>query len=239
MFTPSTRTLLILVVGIALVLNSFAAAGIAFAEPAAERDTHAHHSTDSIDSTGDSFDRSSSSSVSLSVASSTVTSIVFLAGHSRSDGTDPLEHDLRKELHDDIHQTSGTYVSDLRETYDIHRSTLRYHLDVLERRGLVSSDTIFGQLWYAPAGSDGNELRAALTNDTIGELVDSIALLEPVSVTDLASEVERSPSTVSYHLERLEYEGIIEQERRSTTVLSRLASDVRTEFESLEDSAGP
>lgn len=239
MFTPSTRTLLILVVGIALVLNSFAAAGIAFAEPAGEHDTHAHHSTDSIDSTGDSFDRSSSSSASLSVASSTVTSIVFLAGHSRSDGTDPLEHDLRKELHDDIHQTSGTYVSDLRETYDIHRSTLRYHLDVLERRGLVSSDTIFGQLWYAPAGSDGNELRAALTNDTIGELVDSIALLEPVSVTDLASEVERSPSTVSYHLERLEYEGVIEQERRSTTVLSRLASDVRTEFESLEDSADP
>lgn len=236
MSTQSTRTLLILVVGIILVLNSFGASGVALSEPTGERNTHVDHGTETIELTSGTFDRSSSSST-LSVAYSTATYIIFLAGHNNTDSSDPLEHDIRKEIYDAIHQPPGTYASDLQEAYDIHRSTLRYHLGILEREGLISSKTIFGELWYYPSESDANELRAALNNDTTGEIVTAIARLEPVSVTDLASEVERSPSTVSYHLERLEDEGLIEQERRSATVLSRLAPDARAELETPENSA--
>lgn len=240
MFTRSTRILLISAVGIVLVLNSVAAAGTAFTEPTDEYTAHSHHGAEPITSTSGALDSSSSANTILSASSATATSIVLLAGHSRSGGADPLEHDVREEIHEIAHRASGIYVSDLQETCDHHRSTLRHHLEVLEEEALLSSETIFGKLWYYPSGSDVNQLRAALTHDPTGEILEAIARLEPVSVTDLASEVDRSSSTVSHHLDRLEDKGLIEQEHRSTSVLSRLEPDVRTELETPanpEDSA--
>ncbi|MFC7231649.1 helix-turn-helix domain-containing protein [Saliphagus sp. GCM10025308] len=95
--------------------------------------------------------------------------------------------------------------------------------------------TVFGKLWYYPTGSDTNQLRAALTHEPTGDILETIARLEPISVTDLAEEVDRSDSTVSHHLERLEDKGLVEQERGSTTVLSRLAPEARAEFETTSE----
>ncbi|USZ71399.1 winged helix-turn-helix transcriptional regulator [Natronosalvus halobius] len=171
----------------------------------------------------------------LSISPSTVTSIIFLAGHSHSRSADLLEHDVRKEVYETVHQTSGIYVGDLRETHDLHRSTLRYHLDVLEQAELLASETVFGKVWYYPAGSDTNQLRAAFIHEPTGDILEAIARLEPVSVTDLANEVDRTDSTVSHHLDRLEEKGLIEQERRNTTVLSRLVPEARAELETVSD----
>ncbi|WP_312911654.1 winged helix-turn-helix transcriptional regulator [Natronosalvus caseinilyticus] len=233
MLIRPTRTVLIAAVGIVLVLNSFAATGLVVGESTSEPTTHSRNDSGLIEPS-DTVD-STSSETTLSVSSSTVTSIVFLAGHAHSRSSDPLDHDVRQELYETVHQTSGIYLGDLRESHDLHRSTLRYHLEVLEQAELLASVTVFGKLWYYPAGSDTNHLRAALTHEPTGDILEAIARLEPVSVTDLADEVDRSDSTVSHHLERLETKGLVEQERGSTTVLSRLAPEARGEFETTSE----
>lgn len=235
MFTRSTRALLLLVVGTVLVLNSFAATGVALTEPAFEHEAYSQHGVESIKSTSDAVKRSFSSDTDLLTPSSTAVSIVLLTEHGRSGGSAPLEHDARNEIHEKVNQTSGAYVSDLQDVCDLHRSTLRYHLEVLEREELLASETLFGKLWYYPSDNDVKELRAALAHDPTGEILEAIARLEPVNVTDLASEVDRSSSTVSHHLVRLEEEGLVEQERCSTAVLSRLPPDVRTELGTSEN----
>ncbi|MFC7213539.1 winged helix-turn-helix transcriptional regulator [Saliphagus sp. GCM10025334] len=234
MLTRPTRAILIAAVGIILVLNSFAATGIVVGESTSEPTTHSRNDAGVIEPTPDTVD-STSSETTLSISSSTVTSIVFLAGHAHSRSSDPLDHDVRQELYETVHQTAGMYLGDLRESHDLHRSTLRYHLEVLEQAELLASVTVFGKLWYYPAGSDTNQIRAALTHEPTGDILETIARLEPVSVTDLADEVDRSDSTVSHHLERLEAKGLVEQERGSTTVLSRLAPEARDEFETTSE----
>ncbi|UTF54743.1 winged helix-turn-helix transcriptional regulator [Natronosalvus rutilus] len=233
MLTRSTRAILIAAVGIVLILHSFAATGIVVGESTSEPTTHSRNDAGLI-KPPDTVD-SKSSETTLSVSPSTVTSIVFLAGHAYSGSSDPLEHDVRQDIYETVHQTSGIYIGDLRETHDLHRSTLRYHLEVLEQEELLASETVFGKIWYYPAGSDTNQLRAALTHEPTGDILEAIARLEPVSVTDLANEVDRSDSTVSHHLERLEDKGLVEQERGSTTVLSRLAPEARAEFETTSE----
>lgn len=154
--------------------------------------------------------------------------IIFLAGYSRFDDSDPLHHDARGEIHDAINAEPGVYVNKLQSVTEMPRSTLRYHLKILEREGLVNSEKILGTVRYYPSQTQSDELAIALERDATASVLRGIARHEPVSVSGLADVVDRSPSTVHYHLDRLSAEGLIERERDGESVKVSLHADART-----------
>lgn len=147
-------------------------------------------------------------------------------GYQRHDGSNPIEHDGRERLHDLVHREPGIHLSALSQTADIPLSTARYHLRVLEREGLITGTRIRGRRRYLPPDVQSAELAAALAEPATSAVLQSLVADGPASVTELAGRLDRDPSTVSHHLDRLESDELIVRERDGRAIVSRVTPPV-------------
>ncbi len=150
-----------------------------------------------------------------------------LLRYSRYDNSDPLENDVRSRVYGIIEQSPGTYISEVSEQVSASRSTVRYHVRILEDEGLIVGDADGGKHRFYPGGSDDPALEAAMNDDATARVLDSIARLEPAAVSALAEDLDRAPGTVSYHLDRLAEDDLIEQERAGNSVVTSLADGIK------------
>lgn len=157
--------------------------------------------------------------------------MLLLLGYSRYDDSSPLENDVRRRVFEHIERSPGVHVSALAEVTDASRSTVRYHVRVLEREGLVFGEKIRGKRRFFPVGSDDPELTAALHDDATASVLDAVARIGPANVSQLAEDLDRTPGTVSYHLSRLEAADLVEQEREGGSVLTRLTGTARAHMD--------
>lgn len=147
--------------------------------------------------------------------------------YSRYDDSDPLDNEVRNRVYGVIEQSPGTYISEVSEQVDASRSTVRYHVRILEDEGLIIGDAVRGKHRFYPSGSDDPALAAAMNDDATARVLDSIARLEPATVSALAEDLDRSPGTVSYHLDRLADDDLIERERIGNSVVTQLADGIK------------
>jgi predicted transcriptional regulator len=161
------------------------------------------------------------------VASDWVGRVLAAAGYTKWAGNDPLEHDTRAELYDHVQAEPGTYLSAFEDTpaVDATLGTVRYHLKILERERLVTSEKVQGKRRYYPIGSSPDALDVALEGDSTRAILEALTA-SPDSVSGLADRVDRDPSTVSHHLTRLEAQGLVERERDGQAVTNRLTPGV-------------
>jgi DNA-binding transcriptional ArsR family regulator len=150
--------------------------------------------------------------------------------YSRYDDSDPLEHDARAAVFDEISAQPGTYLSAVADRADVPLSTARHHLKVLEREGLVEGTKVRGRRRLYPAHADGKALAAALAEPATAGVLATLARLGPSSASAVADEVDVTVSTVSHHLSRLEEDGLVEREREGQAVLNRLPPEVADAF---------
>jgi DNA-binding transcriptional ArsR family regulator len=148
--------------------------------------------------------------------------------YSRYDDSDPLEHEAREVVYEVVHETPGSYLSEVSERAGLPLSTTRHHMKVLEREELVSGAKLRGKRRFYPAYAEGIELAAALNDESTASIIDALARLGAASVSDLADDLGRDPSTISHHLQRLEGDDIITRERQGRAVVNKLSSDART-----------
>ncbi|PSQ14599.1 hypothetical protein BRD02_08520 [Halobacteriales archaeon QS_8_69_73] len=153
---------------------------------------------------------------------------VFPLRYSRYDDSDPLEHDAREQVYGIVSETPGSYLSKVSERADLPLSTTRHHMKVLEREGLVSGAKLRGKRRFYPAYAEGIELAAALNDESTASIIDALARLGAASVSDLATDLGRDPSTISHHLQRLEEDDIIAREREGRAVMNKLSPEART-----------
>lgn len=154
--------------------------------------------------------------------------VLLTAAYSRSITEEPLAHEGRNELFESIHARPGISLSTLNTATDLSSSTVRYHLDVLETAGLVQSRTVFGQVRLAEVGVSQArvELRAALSDAGTAPVLTTVARRESPSVSEVAEELSKAPSTVSYHVDRLDATGLVEREQVGRRVEVHLSKRV-------------
>lgn len=151
--------------------------------------------------------------------------LAALLGYSRYDDADPLEHETRAAIYEQIEDDPGVFLTELSEAVDVPTSTLRYHLRILEHENLIASRTVNGKRRYASVGVDPDELDVALDDDATATVLEAVAH-EPDSVSGLADRLDLDPSTVTHHLQRLDEADLVERERDGRSVVSRLADGV-------------
>lgn len=151
---------------------------------------------------------------------------VVLFRYSRYDGSDPLEHEGRAVVFEAITETPGIYLSAMSEHTELSLSALRHHLRVLEREQLVMSAKIRGKRRFYPAAAERVELAAALNDEATANVINALSH-GPTSVSELAEALDRDPSTVTHHLQRLNADGIVQRNRSGRVVMNRLSPDVR------------
>ena len=104
-------------------------------------------------------------------------------------------------------------------------------MKVLEREGLVSGAKLRGKRRFYPAYAEGIELAAALNDESTASIIDALTRLGASSVSDLADDLGRDPSTISHHLQRLEDDEVIAREREGRAVMNKLSAEARTALE--------
>lgn len=171
---------------------------------------------------------------SLCESDKTLSYLGVVLGYSRYDGSDPLENELRENVYKTITASPGIYIAKLSNETTIHRSTVRYHVRVLEEEGLVSETVLQGKHRLYPAEQNNLSLIAALDEEATAAVLQALLRLEPASVSLLADDLDRAPSTVSHHLTRLADEGLVTRERDRNTVCTRLLPHVRETLQSAE-----
>ena len=160
--------------------------------------------------------------------------------YSRYDDSDPLEHEARAAVFDVVESRPGAYLSEVAERADLPLSTARHHVRVLEREDLLTGAKLRGKRRFYPAYAGDMELAAALNDESTAAVLDALARLGGSSVSELADELGRDPSTVTHHLQRLEEDGLVSREREGRSVINRLSAETRAALEpGTEPAASP
>lgn len=151
------------------------------------------------------------------------------AGYTKGAGDEPLEHDTRAELYDHVRAEPDTYLSafDDAPAVDASLGTVRYHLKIHEREGLVTSEKIKGKRRFYPVGTSPDALDVALESESTRAILEAL-VSSPDSVSGLAERIDRDPSTVSHHLCRLADDELVERERDGQSMTNRLAPGTET-----------
>lgn len=146
--------------------------------------------------------------------------------YSKYDGSDPLQHEDRARLLDVIESQPGTYLTAVAEETDLPMSTARHHLRILEREGLVERATLRGKRRLFPAHAESQALAAALADEATAAVLEALARIGPCSTSELAEELDRDPSTMSHHLQRLAADDLVVRERDGRAQVASLAPEV-------------
>jgi DNA-binding transcriptional ArsR family regulator len=144
-------------------------------------------------------------------------------GYAKWAGRDPLDHETRDTLCERIESSPGTYLTALADAVDEPMGTVRHHLKILEREGLIEGAKLRGKRRYYPVGETPDALDAAMSQDGPRQVLVTLAKEGDASVSTIADALDRDPSTVSHHLSRLEEDGLVERERDGRSKVNRLA----------------
>lgn len=147
-------------------------------------------------------------------------------GVHRTDADGILEQSTRAAIYAALQESPGASLAGLAAAVGVTKSTVRYHVDVLRRAGLVDTTEVGGETRVATADRD-IEVAAATSAEATGRILEAVAEHEPASVTDVATAADRAPSTVSHHLAALAERDIVERERVGEAVLTTLLPATR------------
>jgi len=112
----------------------------------------------------------------------------------------------------------GIHFRGLQKVLRIANGSLQYHLDVLTSRGLVKRYKGYGYVRFYPAEYDEKTLAllSVLSNRTTTKIANIILRHEKITLREISEKIKKSPSTVLWHLKRLEEAGAIEKEMTTT-----------------------
>lgn len=167
--------------------------------------------------------------------------VAFAAIREEDDEPVTFENDQRAAVYDAIRDSPGSYVAEISEETDLPRSTVRYHLRVLEDEDFVETEKIRGKCRYFPTDTENQALTAVLAEDASASVLFAVARLEPANVSRIAAALDRAPSTVSHHLSRLDEDGLVERRRDGGSVLTSLSPTTRAALDgwSVTDAVAP
>lgn len=143
-----------------------------------------------------------------------------LVGYARVHGDEVLEHPGRAEVYERVKAFPGVNFVQLSEGVSFGASTLNYHLRVLERNGYITSvrDGRYLRFFDRTTGSyAGNRKMAvsALRNETSAAIAKHIRDHPGVAQYDLATAFGVTPSTVTWHINRLAQQGLVQKSREA------------------------
>ncbi|GAB4309001.1 MAG: hypothetical protein Kow0069_07730 [Promethearchaeota archaeon] len=130
---------------------------------------------------------------------------------------DVLENENRSRIIDAVLDEPGIHFNRLRQVTGLTPGVLTWHLEVLERYGVLKSARAGQYLCFFPAvdanpvdPADAELAKSSTTLDVLSRVREAPGCTQK----DLAAALGRSPATVSYHVEKLVNRGLLRAEGR-------------------------
>jgi predicted transcriptional regulator len=140
--------------------------------------------------------------------------LIFLPLYTRLSKKDVLDHFVRGQIFGYIKVNPGDNYTTIKKNLDLNNGTLTYHLNVLEKEGLIKSWTNGSHKYFYPQGVKipGNGIKNPSIYDAI---LKSIRDSPGITVSDIAAVNGISKQLANYHVRKMAAEGTIELERKS------------------------
>jgi predicted transcriptional regulator len=145
-------------------------------------------------------------------------SLIFLPLYTKISKKDVLDHFVRGQIFGYIKINPGDNYTTIKKNLELNNGTLTYHLNVLEKEGLIKSWSNGSHKYFYPMGVKipGNGVKNPSIHDAI---LKSIMDSPGISVSDIAAVNGISKQLTNYHVRKMAAEGTIEFERRSFSKL--------------------
>lgn len=127
---------------------------------------------------------------------------------------DLIQLKIRRSIYRFILENPGLYLSELSRKLNIPKSTLRYHLNYLEKQELLTTNQDYKYKRYFVKKDIGYIEKKTLNIvrlETTRNVLLYIMIVGVASQTELAKELIKHPTTIDFHLKRLLKYNIIEQ----------------------------
>ncbi len=127
-----------------------------------------------------------------------------------------LNLESRRKIYQFISENPGTYLREMERGLTMQPGLLSYHLEYLERRGLVKSEDEGYIRRYFPAERFRQRDRwivSLLRQESPRKILMHLLLEGSTTFQELQNSVGISKSTLSYHLKKLTSSGIIRSAR--------------------------
>lgn len=154
-----------------------------------------------------------------------------VAGFSRINDSDLLEHPLRSNIFETIKDNPGIHASQLARELDVGWGTITHHLDKLQKGKLVATRKVNNQKCFFEQGGEISRqdmaIASALKGDTAAGIADFVSSHPMTSQKQMAEALEISPALASFHVKKLVNLGVLEKFRHGKETLLTTSDGLR------------
>lgn len=122
-----------------------------------------------------------------------------------------LELDVRRQLYRLVQRYAGYHFREIERKSGLSTGSVKYHLDYLARHNLIKQKKEGNNLRFFPLNinSQNATLLGLLRQRSVRHILLFILIHETCNHEQIVESVSLSPSTVSWHLKKLEDAGVI------------------------------
>jgi predicted ArsR family transcriptional regulator len=116
------------------------------------------------------------------------------------------EHVLRQQIYSTLRSTPGLHIREISRHLNIPYSSLKYHLNCLEKQGAIQTERVGKFLYYYTDDSLGTkekELLMILRSTTAKQIILSVLIQGYVSQIDLSRQLGKHPTTIAEVMKKL------------------------------------
>jgi predicted transcriptional regulator len=123
-----------------------------------------------------------------------------------------LELDARRKIYEVVRQFAGSHFREIERKSKLSTGTVKYHLSYLAKNELIKEERDGNNLRYFPKEfkPENRKLLGLLRQKSIRDILLFILTHSDCNHEQIAGKVKLSPSTISWHLKKLEEEKVIE-----------------------------
>lgn len=127
-----------------------------------------------------------------------------------------LEVDARKNIYAVVKVSAGSHFREIERKSGLSTGSVKHHLDYLEKNGLVAHEKEGNTLRYFPREFhlENKKMMGLLRQESMRKILLFLLTHNNPNHEQFVAYVELSPSTVSWHLKKLEEEQIIKTSRK-------------------------
>jgi predicted transcriptional regulator len=122
-----------------------------------------------------------------------------------------LELDVRKKIYDIVKKNAGCHFREIERRSNLSTGSISYHLYYLTRKGLIDERKDGNNIRYFIKGfrSENKKLIGLLRQKSVRRIIVFILTHDKCNYEQIVNFVKLSPSTVSWHIKKLEKESVI------------------------------
>ena len=129
-----------------------------------------------------------------------------------------LQQKVRLLMHEFVAAHPGASFREVRNALGLQNGVTAYHLDVLERQGILHSERRGRRRFFFSEG-DPSLWAGAIVTPLQRAILDAIRTNPGISVREIGRSIGRVPASVSYNLRLLVRQGLLRTERRGARLL--------------------